>query len=81
LAEAENTAENLSTVLAGLSVEIGKTIKKASILAGQLEKASLSLVIIREKETIMAPKNEYIICRLVTPRTRDNTTQTMEITC
>jgi hypothetical protein len=74
LAEAENTAENLSTALAGLSVEAGKATKKASILAGQLEKASLSLVIVREEEVIMTPKNEYIICYLVIPRIRDNTT-------
>jgi hypothetical protein len=73
LAEAESTAENLSIALAGLSVEIGKAIKKASILAGQLEKASLFLVIVREEKVIIALKNEYIICHLVTPGTKNNT--------
>jgi hypothetical protein len=81
LAEAESTAENLSTALAGLSVEVGEATERASILAGQLEEASLSLVMAREEETTVAPRNECTICHLVTPRTRDNTTQTMEITC
>jgi hypothetical protein len=79
LAETENTAENLSTALAGLSVEAEKTTKKASILAGQLEKVSLSLVIAREKEIIIILRNECTICRLVTLRIRNNTTQTIEI--
>jgi hypothetical protein len=74
LAEAENTAENLSIVLAGLSVETGKAIKKVSILAGQLKKTSLSLIIAREKEAIIALRNEYIICHLITPEIRNNTT-------
>ena len=80
MAEAESTAENLSIVLAGLNVETGEAIERISILAGQLKKVSLSLVIAREKEIIMVPKNEYIICRLVTLRIRNNMTQTMEIT-
>ena len=67
MAKTENTAENLSAVLAGLSVEAKKIIKKASILAGQLEKVSLSLIITREREIIMTPKNECTICRLVIP--------------
>jgi len=67
-------AENLSIILAGLSVEIKKAIKKASILAGQLEKASLFLIIAREKEAIIAPRNEYTIYYLMTPGIRDNTT-------
>jgi uncharacterized coiled-coil protein SlyX len=81
LAEAENTAENLSTALAELSVKIGKTIKRVSILTGQLKKTSLSLVIAREKEAIIALKNECTIYYLITPRTRNNTTQTIKITC
>jgi ribosomal protein L12E/L44/L45/RPP1/RPP2 len=74
LAEVESTAENLSTVLAGLSVEAEKAIERASILVGQLEKASLSLVIAREKKAVMALRNKYIICHLVTSKIRDNTT-------
>jgi hypothetical protein len=73
LAEAENTTENLSTALAGLSVETEKTIKKASILARQLKKMSLSLVIAREEKAIIALKNEYTIYHLVTPRIKNNT--------
>jgi hypothetical protein len=49
LTEAENTAENLSIALAGINIKIGKAIERISILAGQLEKASLSLVIARKK--------------------------------
>jgi hypothetical protein len=74
LAEAESTAENLSTVLAGLSVETREATEKASILAGQLKKASLFLIIVREKEIIIILKNECIIYRLVIPRIRNNTT-------
>jgi hypothetical protein len=73
LAEAESTAENLLIALAGLSIEAGKAIERVSILAGQLEKASLSLIMIREKKAIIALKNECIIYHLVTPRIRDNT--------
>jgi hypothetical protein len=73
LAEAESTAENLSTTLAGLNVETEKAIKRVSILAGQLEKASLFLAIIKEEEAIMALRNECIICRLMISRIRDNT--------
>jgi hypothetical protein len=80
LAEAESTAENLSTALTGLSVEARKITKRASILAGQLKKASLFLIMVREKEAVIASKNEYTIYHLVTPRTRDNTTQTIKIT-
>ena len=72
--KAESTAKNLLTALAGLSVEAKEAIKRVSILAGQLEKTSLSLVIIREEEAIMAPRNEYTICHLVIPETRDSTT-------
>jgi hypothetical protein len=68
LAEAESTAENLSTILAGMSIEVKKTIKRVSILIGQLEKVSLFLIIIREKEAAMAPKIGYTICRLVISR-------------
>jgi hypothetical protein len=73
LAEAESTAENLSTILAGLSVETEKAIERVSILAGQLEKMSLFLAIIKEEEAIMALRNECIICRLMISRIRDNT--------
>jgi hypothetical protein len=81
LAEAESTAENLSTALAELSIEARKATERASILAGQLKKASLSLAMVKKEEAIMAPGNECTICRLITSRTRDNTTQTMEIIC
>ena len=74
MAEAENTAENLSTALAEISIKAGKAIKRASILAEQLEKTFLSLVIIREEKVIMAPKNECAIYYLVTLSTKDNTT-------
>jgi hypothetical protein len=74
LAEAKNTAENLSIALVGLNVEVGEVIERVSILAGQLEEASLFLVMVREKEVMIAPRNEYIICHLVTSRIRDNTT-------
>jgi hypothetical protein len=74
LAKAKNTAENLSTALAGLNVETKKTTEKVSILAGQLEKISLSLVMAREKGITIAPKNEYIIYHLIILKTRDNTT-------
>jgi hypothetical protein len=52
LEKAENTAENLSAVLAGLSVEVGEITEKASILAGQLKKISLSLILLKEKKVI-----------------------------
>ena len=66
MAEVENIAENLSTALAGLNVEAGEATERALILIRQLKKASLSLVMAREKEVIMAPKNEYTIYRLIT---------------
>ena len=81
LAEAESTAENLSTALAGVSLEAGEATERASILAGQLEEASLSLVMAREEEAAMAPRVGCTICRLMTPRVQDEGTQTMEITC
>ena len=74
MAEAESTIKNLSTALAGLSVKIRKAIKKVSILTGQLKKASLFLIIAKEKEAIMTPENECIICRLIISRIRNNTT-------
>ena len=74
MAEAENIAKNLSTVLTGLNVKIKKAIKRVLILAGQLKKASLSLIIPREKEAIMTLRNEYIIYRLIASRTRDHAT-------
>jgi hypothetical protein len=81
LAEIESTTENLSIALAGLSVEAGKAIERISILAGQLKEASLSLVMARKKKAMIAPRNEYIICYLITPRIRNNTIQIIEITC
>jgi hypothetical protein len=68
LAEAESTAENLSTALIRMSLEAGKIIKRVSILAGQLEKVSLSLIIIRKEEAAMALRVGYTIYRLMTPR-------------
>jgi hypothetical protein len=57
LEEAENTAENLSIVLAELSVEVGEVIERASILTGQLKEASLSLILLKEEETIEISRN------------------------
>jgi hypothetical protein len=71
LAETESIAENLSAALTGLNIEIGEIIEKALILAGQLKKAFLSLIMPREEKAIITLKNEYIIYRLITPRTRD----------
>ena len=68
MAEAENTAENLSTVLAELSIKTEKEIERVSILAGQLKKIFLSLIIAREREVTIILRIRYIICRLVTPR-------------
>jgi len=74
LAETESTAENLSIALTGLSVEIGEATERVSILAGQLEEASLFLIMVREEKAMITPKNECIIYHLMTPGTRDNTT-------
>ena len=74
MAEAESTAKNLSIALAGLSVETGKATERVSILAGQLEKVLLSLIMAREKEAVIMLKNECTICHLMTLRIRDNTT-------
>jgi hypothetical protein len=74
LAEAENTVKNLSTALAGLNVETEEATEKASILAGQLKEISLSLVIAREEEAVIIPRNECTICYLVISKIRDNTT-------
>jgi hypothetical protein len=68
LAEIESTAENLSTALAEISIKIRKAIKKASILAGQLEKIFLSLIIVKEEKIIMILKNECTIYRLIIPK-------------
>jgi hypothetical protein len=65
LAETESTVKNLSIALARVSIKAEKTIKRVSILAGQLEKVSLSLVIIREEEAVIVPRIGYTICRLV----------------
>jgi hypothetical protein len=66
LAKAESTVKNLSIALTGLSIETEETIERVLILTGQLKKISLSLIIAKEKEVIMTPKNEYIIYRLIT---------------
>ena len=58
----------MSTALAGLSIEIGKTTEKTSILAEQLKKASLSLVMARKKKAAGTPRIGYTICHLITPR-------------
>jgi hypothetical protein len=81
LAKAESTAENLLTALIKMNIKAKKAIKRASILAGQLEKISLSLVIIREKEAAITLKIECAICRLITLRVQNKATQTIEITC
>jgi hypothetical protein len=67
--------------LARISIKAGEAIEKALILAGQLEKASLSLVMAREKEAVIILKIRYTICRLVTLKVQDKATQTMKITC
>ena len=72
MVEIENTIKNLSIVLAGLSVEAGKIIKRTLILAGQLKKASLSLIIFRKEKVIRALRNEYTIYCLVIPRTKNH---------
>jgi hypothetical protein len=58
----------LLTALVKMSLEARKTIERASILVKQLEKISLSLVMIREEETAIILKVGYIICRLMIPR-------------
>jgi hypothetical protein len=65
LEEAENTVENLSAALAGLSVKAGEAIERVSILAGQLEKVSLSLILLKKEEITGILSNQYIICRLI----------------
>jgi hypothetical protein len=71
LVKAESAAENLSTALARLSLKAEKATKRASILAGQLKKISLSLIMAKEKEATMAPRIRYTIYRLITPRVQD----------
>jgi hypothetical protein len=68
LTKAEQTVENLSTALTGISLKAGKTIKRASILAKQLEKVFLSLIMAREEAAAMTPKIGCIICRLIISR-------------
>jgi hypothetical protein len=65
LEKTENTTENLLIVLAGLNVEAGKITEKVSILAGQLEKAFLSLILLKKEEITRVPGNEYTIYRLI----------------
>jgi hypothetical protein len=63
-----------------MSLEAEKAIKRVSILAGQLEKAFLSLIMAKEKEAIIEPRVRYTIYRLMTPRVQNKATQTMKIT-
>jgi uncharacterized protein YoxC len=79
LTETESTVKNLSTALAGLNIETEEITEKASILAGQLKKTSLSLVMTREEEIIITLKNECTICRLTTLRIRDESIQIIKI--
>jgi hypothetical protein len=51
-----------------MNIKIGKMTEKASILAEQLKKISLSLIIVREEEAVMKLRVRYIIYRLMTPR-------------
>jgi hypothetical protein len=71
LAKAESIAENLSTALTGLSIKVKEVTERASILAGQLEKVSLFLIMIRGEEAVITLRNECIICRLIAFRIRD----------
>jgi hypothetical protein len=68
LTEAESTAKNLSTALAKLSIKTGEATERASILAGQLEKVFLSLIIARKEEAAIILRIRYIIYRLIIPR-------------
>ena len=72
MAEVENIAENLSIALTGLNVKTEEITEKTSILTGQLKKISLFLIITKKKEAVITLKNEYIIYRLITPRTKDH---------
>jgi len=71
LAKAENAAENLLIALADVSLKAGKAIEKVSILAGQLKKVSLSLMIVRKEEAVKVLKVRYTIYRLVISRVQD----------
>jgi hypothetical protein len=55
--------------------------ERVSILAGQLKKVSLSLIIIKKEKAVMALRIRYIICRLITSKIHDKGTQTIEVTC
>jgi uncharacterized coiled-coil protein SlyX len=80
LKEAENTAKNLSAALAGLNVEAGETTEKVSILAEQLEKASLSLILLKKEKAIRTLSNQCIIYRLIISQIRSHVTQIIKIT-
>jgi hypothetical protein len=67
LEEAENTAENLSAALAGLSVEAGKVTERISILIKQLKEASLFLILLKKEKVTGALNNECTIYRLIVP--------------
>jgi hypothetical protein len=71
----------LSTALAEISLKIGEITERALILTGQLEKTSLSLIMVREEEAITVLKIGCTIYRLVTFIIQDKGTQTIKITC
>jgi hypothetical protein len=60
--------------LAGLSVEIGETTERVLILVGQLEEASLSLMMVREEEVIIVLRVGCTICSLMFLRVYDEGT-------
>jgi hypothetical protein len=74
LAEIEQTAENLSIALAGISLKARKAIERVSILAGQLEKVFLSLVIVKKEEAAKILRIRYIIYRLIIPKIQNERT-------
>ena len=50
-------AKNLSAVLAELSVKAGEITERTAILAGQLKKVSLSLILLKEEKVTGIPSN------------------------
>jgi hypothetical protein len=74
LAEIEQTAENLSIALAGISLKARKATERVSILAGQLEKAFLSLVRAKKEEAAKISRIRYIIYRLIIPKIQNERT-------
>jgi hypothetical protein len=64
----------LSTALAEMNLKVGKVIKRALILAKQLEKTFLSLIIIRKEKAVMILRIGYTIYRLITLTVQDKGT-------